>query len=278
MVCPNCNTEQVESFECVKCGIVFAKWSGHQVRARDREQAGWTRPAGRTTRVIRVLVGVVLVALAVLSYLNGAAMKAFGPYVALVLFAGGGLYLLVSVRERVSVLRFAVEAGLAAVIAGSMFLALPDVFSLGKPLYKSSIGALPSGEAIEFLRVARAQAVGLRAFLQASDLPDGAAAEALVKPISPEAVVRAFQAIPERDRPLAQAASARLQGLYPLFDPFLRRVAAEVPKGPAAWIPGAVLADLRQKVSGLLEDLDAADRKVSQAFADAAAAAAEPAR
>ena len=85
---------------------------------------------------------------------------------------------------------------------------------------------------------------------------------------------RAFAVIPERDRALAATVQSHLMPLFPMIDTFVKRVPAELPKGPAAWIPAAVLSELRMNLAIVIGDVSAAEARVENQNREAAAAAA----
>jgi hypothetical protein len=258
MLCPNCGAEQPESFECVRCGIIFAKFTGHRQReARAAaEGAGWRRPLGRVARLARALAGVALVALSVLMYLNGAALKSFGPYVALVSFAATGLYFLVSSKDAVGIGRFFLEAVATAAIGLAVYWSLPDAFLLDRPMYVSTARP-PSREVRLFLDEAEARVAGITAFLDLASVP-GDEADALVETLRPEKLVRAFAVVPEADREMVRPAMARLQAIQPLLDTLVRRFPEELPVGPARWVPMAVIVDLKTHLAQVAGQVQAA--------------------
>ena len=264
MICPNCGKEQVESFECVNCGVIFAKFQAHQSRPREREvHTGWSRPIGTASRVMRAAIGATAIGLAVLMYLNGHAIRSFGPYVALVLFAGSGLYYLLSVADRISLGRFAAEAVVTAVLSGALFVSLPDVFSLRKPMYASAKPP-PTREAQEFLDAVRAFTAGTERFLATTEVRDTDSAEALTRVISMEALRRTYATIPDRDRGVTQPVYVRFQGLLPLLDPLVRQFPAELPRGPAVWVPAAIASDIRHQLGRVNDDIDRAEAALRQ--------------
>jgi hypothetical protein len=251
MVCPNCGTEQTEAFECVRCGVIFAKYAEVQSRLREGRpprESSWLGPLGVPARVIRALAGAMCLVLATLMYFNGSALKAFGPYVAMVFFAGAGLYYLVSMLERMPTWRFAIEVAVTASVGAILFVSLPDVFSLGKPLYESTVFAPPASEVRAYLDAAGAQIVGVQKFLEAADVKATDDAVLLSEPLDDAPLSRAFARVPERDRDLVAPIHASMKGLRPLVDALLKQFPAELPKGPKQWVPMAVSLDLQRSL------------------------------
>jgi hypothetical protein len=198
--------------------------------------------------VIRALSGAMCLVLAALMYFNGNAIKSFGPYVAMVFFAGAGLYYLVSMLERMPTWRFAIEVAATASVGAILFVSLPDVFSLGKPLYESTVRATPASEVRAYLDAAGAQIVGIQKFLDASEVKASDDAVRLSQPLDDAPLSRAFARVPERDRDLVAAIHASLKGLRPLIDALLKRFPAELPKGPKQWVPMAVAIDMQRSL------------------------------
>ncbi|MBM4396189.1 MAG: hypothetical protein FJ087_10910 [Deltaproteobacteria bacterium] len=265
MICPNCAAEQPESFECVRCGVIFAKWAEHQAQVRAHDARAnvsvLTEPIGTTSRVIRTIAGVVLVALAFLMYLDGAATKAFGAYVALVFFAAAGLYLVVSLRDRIPFWRFAVEGAATLVMSASLFVALPDIFSLGRPLYEST--AVPaSGEAAAFVEASRTHLDAMSKFMEIKEFKDTDEAVAAARGLSEDALARLWSTIPERDRDIVAPIWYRLQGLKPLLAALVKQFPAELPKGPAMWVPAAIASEFRSNVARVQAEIEAADGRL----------------
>jgi hypothetical protein len=268
MLCPACGHEQPEAFECASCGIVFAKHAEHQARLRGGQGpavTGWRRPLGRTTRVVRSLAGLGALAIALLMYLNGSALRAFGPYVAMVLFGLAGLYLLVSFLERVTLGRLMVETLVLGLASAGLYVALPDVFSLRKPLYEGAIHeALPT-EARTFLGVARGHIAGIGRFLDARDVPTAGEGEALIKAFEVhEGLVPGFERLPGKDQALMQGVYLRLRALDPLLQNLSQRLRREIPSGPAAWLPAVLAADVRGQLARAAADLDGVEADVAR--------------
>lgn len=244
MVCPNCGAEQPESFECVKCGIIFAKYEEHQARVRDgqvpEEVLGWSRTIGPTARIGRISAGVAALVLAVIMFLNGTAARAFGPFIAFVFFAGAGLYFLISLREKMPVWRFAVESAVLASVSVVLFMSLPDVFSLGRPMYKSTVAVRPPSEVRIMVSASRERVLAIREFMNAKSLPNTEEAVALSKGLDVDPLDELFGTIPAVDRDLMHPVYARLAALRPLLGTLQKRFPTELPKGPASWVPAAV--------------------------------------
>lgn len=252
MVCPNCGAEQPESFECIHCGIVFAKYAAAKQRPREHTRSSWGRQLGTTTRIIRALVGLVCLFLAVLMYLNGTALKAFGPYIALVFFAAAGLYFLLSIFERIPTWRFAVEAAVTGVVGAMFFALLPDVFSLSKPLYESTITPSPTNEVRNYLNIVTAKIIGINKFLDTSEVPSVDDSVQLIAPLSLDQIREAFERVPEKDRDLIAAIHARILGLSPLLEALKKQAPVELPNGPRKWVPLGVSLDLQRNLEAIV--------------------------
>lgn len=268
MVCPACGHDQPEAFECANCGIVFAKHAEHVARLRDGmgpPTRGWHRPLGPSSRMVRFVAGIGALGIALLMYLNGAALRAFGPYVATVFFGLAGLYLLVSIRDKVTLGRLVIETAILGVASAILFVALPDVFSLRKSLYEDAIHEPMPAEARAFLGIARGYARGVTAFLDATEVPTPADAETLIRGIDTrEALVPGFERLPAKDQALLQASYLRLRSLAPLLESLADRLRQEVPRGPAAWMPAALAADVRSQLARAEADLLAAEADVAR--------------
>ncbi len=259
MTCPNCGAEQPESFECSRCGIVFARWEEHQARIREGRvptRSGWTRPLGTTARFARLVVGFVCLGLGILMFLSGRALREAGPLVAFAFFVAAGVYFLVSVRGRIPAWRFGVESLALAGVSAVFVLVLPDVFSLGRPMYRSTVTLRPPSPMRLVVEAARARVAGIRDFLSVREIPDTSRAVELSREIEADPVEAPYQALTETDRSLAYPAYARLAALRPILDALNRRLPRELPKGPAAWIPAAVIQDI-------LVALEAVEREVA---------------
>jgi hypothetical protein len=212
-----------------------------------------------------VLAGLGTLGIGLLMYLNGSALKAFGPYAAMVLFGLAGLYLLLSLRERVTLGRLIVETGVLAAMAAVVYVALPDVFSLRKPLYENAIHETAPAEARAFLGTARAYIANVAKFLETTEVPTAVDAESLIAGIDAQsALVPGFERVPEKDQALMQGAYLRLRSLAPLFASLSDRLRQEEPKGPAVWLPAALAADVRQNLVQSEKDLKAAETDVAR--------------
>lgn len=259
MICPNCGAEQPESFECSQCGIVFARWEEHQARIREGRvptRSGWTRPLGTTGRFGRLAAGFTCIGLAILLFLSGRALQAVGPFLAVAFFAAAGLYFLVSVRGRIPAWRFGVESLVLAGVSAVFVLVLPDVFSLGHPMYRSTVTPRPPSPVRRVVDAARARVAGIRNFLSVQEISDTARAVELSREIEEDPIEAPYQALVETDRVLAYPTYARLAALRPLLDTLNRRLPRELPKGPGAWVPAAVIQDV-------LAALEAAERDIA---------------
>lgn len=269
MVCPACGHQQAEAYECQQCGVIFAKWADHQSRRRETSQnlpvAGWRRPLGPSSRVVRLVAGLASLAIALLMYLNGAALRAFGPYVGLVFFGATGLYLLFSLRDRVTMGRLVVETAVLAVASGGLFAALPDVFSLRKPIYENAFREPLPEQARTFLAAARTYGDGVTRFLEAAEVPAPADADALMRGADAHLdLVPAFERMPDGDQSLLRPAYLRLRALDPLLEQLGQRLRKEMPAGPAAWLPAALAADVRSQLQKAAADLAAAEADVAR--------------
>jgi len=266
MVCPACGHEQPEGFECVRCGIVFAKWEEHRRRTggMPRNQ-GWRRPVGRSARWARLLVALLSLGLAVLMYLNGVALKSFGPFVALVFFVGAAAYLLVSVRERISFGRMVIETGVLAVASLVLYGALPEVFSLRKSLYPEAIHERPPDAAREFMGKATAYRDAALRFLEVEEVTDPRQAVALGLALDPATDLDpAFRAMPAEDQGLMRGVWMRLRALYPLFQQVTARMAAGGSDGPARLLPGPVVREVTAQLDRAAEELALAETEVAR--------------
>lgn len=269
MVCPACGHQQSEAYECQRCGVIFAKYAQHQARQRDDAPAepvrGWRRPLGPSSRVVRFVAGLASLAIALLMYLNGAALQAFGPYAGLVFFGATGLYLLVSLRDRVTMGRLVVETLVLALASGALFVALPDVFSLRKPMYENAFREPLPDQARAFLGVAKAYGDGVTRFLEAAEVPTAADAEALMQGADAhQDLVPAFDRMPDGDQSLLRPAYLRLRSLDPLLEQLGARLRQEMPLGPATWLPAALAKDVRAQLQKAAADLAAAEADVAR--------------
>ncbi|MBL6974438.1 MAG: hypothetical protein ISR64_01780 [Deltaproteobacteria bacterium] len=267
MICPNCGSEQPESFECVKCGIIFAKYEEHQARIRDglvpEEDIGWSRNIGPTARIGRIVAGVAALVLAVIMFLNGTAARAFGPFIAFVFFAGAGLYFLISLREKMPVWRFAVEAAAVASVSVVLFMSLPDVFSLGRPMYKSTVAVRPPSEVRIMLSSSRDRVLAIRQFMNAKALPNTEEAVALSKGLDVDRLDDLFQTIPTVDRDIMHPVYARLAALRPLLGTLQKRFPTELPKGPASWVPAAIADAVFTQLEMVEADIQVLERTLA---------------
>lgn len=276
MVCPACGHEQPEGFECIRCGIVFAKWEEHRRRTVEmRQSRGWNRPLGRAARWSRLAVALASLGLCVLMYLNGVALKSFGPFVALVFFLGAAVYLLVSLRERISAVRMMVETGLLAVAALALYGMLPEVFSLQKPLYPEAIHEPPPDAARDFLGKAAALRDAARRFLETEEVTDAREAAALRLSLDPATNLDpAFRAMPPTHQALMRGVWMRLRALYPLFEQVGSRMGGDHHDGPARLLPEPVVREVLAQLDRVTEELAIAEAEVSrleQAFREGTA-------
>ncbi|HOU53535.1 MAG TPA: hypothetical protein PLQ97_06370 [Myxococcota bacterium] len=276
MVCPACGHEQPEGFECIRCGIVFAKWEEHRRRTAGMPRnRGWSRPLGRTARWSRALVALLVLGLGVLMYLDGVALKSFGPFVALVFFVGTAAYLLVTFRERLSFGRMAIETGVLALAALVLYGTLPEVFSLQKPLYPEAIRELPPDAAREFLGKALAYRDAARRFLETEEVADARQAAELRLALDPAADLDpAFRAMPSGDQALMRGAWMRLRALHPLIEQVGARMGPGSLDGPARLLPGAVLSEVSGQLDRATEELAVAEAEIArreQVFREAGA-------
>lgn len=258
MTCPNCGAEQPESFECSQCGIVFARWEEHQARIREGRvptRSGWSRPLGTTARFGRLAVGFACIGLAVLMVLSGQAIRAVGPLVAFAFFGASGVYFLVSVRGRIPVWRFGVESLALAGVSAVFVLVLPDVFSLGRPMYQSTVTLRTPSPVRLVVDAARTRVAQIREFLSLTDISDTSQAVEWSRRIESDPIEAPYQALVETDRQLAYPVFARLAGLRPLLDTLNRRFPRELPKGPGAWVPSAVTHDVLAVLDRVERDL-----------------------
>lgn len=267
MNCPNCGAEQPESFECIQCGIVFAKFA--EVHERQRETLsenprGLAAPLGRVGRIVRGLAGVTCLVLAVLMGMNGTALNAFGPYVAMILFGGAGLYFLVSIMERMKVRRFVVEGALVAASGVIVLLSLPEVFSLDQPIYKSTIDAPLPREGRIFVQEARARMDAIRTFLGASEIGTPREAVAMTEFLGHRGLTQAFMRLPRDDQPAAQEIHLRLHSLNPLMETLANRAPNEIPLGPAVWLPESVSRDVFALLNRLDRELQAMEAELNR--------------
>jgi len=263
MVCPACGHEQPEGFECIRCGIVFAKWEDHRRRTAGMQRTkGWSRPLGRAARWSRVLVALLSLGLGVLMYLNGVALKSFGPFVALVLFLGAAAYLLVTFRERISFGRMAIETGALAVASLVIFATLPEV-SLQKPLYPEAIHEPPPDAAREFLDKALAYRDAARRFLETEEMANATQAAAMRLSLDPATELDpAFRAMPPGDQAMMRGAWMGLRALHPLFEQVGARMGAG--DGPARLLPGPVAKEVAARLDRAAEELAVAEAEIAR--------------
>ena len=226
---------------------------------------GWRRSLGVPSRAVRSLAGLGALGMAVLMYLNGSALRAFGPYVAMVLFGLAGLYLLVSFLERITLGRLVVETLVLGLASAGLFVALPDVFSLGKPLYENAIHETLPAEARGYLGVARGHVAAIGRFLDTDEVPSPVEGEALIKGLDArEAFVPGFERLPPKDQGLFQGPYLRLRALDPLLENLSDRFRREIPKGPAAWLPAVLTSDVRSQLARASAELDKAEVDVAR--------------
>lgn len=262
MTCPNCGAEQPESFECARCGIVFARWEEHQARIREGRiptRSRWGRPLGLTARFGRMVVGFSCIGLAILLFLSGQAIGAVGPFMAVVFFAAAGLYFLVS-GGRIPLWRFGVESLVLALVSGALVAWLPDVFSLGRPMYRSTIDYRAPSPMRLLVEAARTRATHIRDFLSIREFPDTEEAVEWSRRIESDPVEGAYQAVSELDRALVHPVYARLAALRPLLISLNRRLPSQLPKGPASWVPAAVTQDVLNVLDALERDISNLER------------------
>lgn len=259
MVCPNCGAEQPESFECSQCGIVFARWEEHRARIREGRRparSAWTRPLGATSLFGRLATGFACFGLAILMFLSGQALKAVGPFLAFAFFVAAGLYLIASIRQRIPAWRFGVESLVLAGTSAVFALVLPDVFSLGHPMYRSTVSVQPTSPLRPFVEAARTRVADIKEFLSLQEIGETALAVEWSRRMESDPIEAPFQALGEADRTLAYPLYARLATLRPLLDTLNRRLPRELPKGPGAWLPAAVTRDV-------LTVLESAERDIA---------------
>ena len=260
MICPSCGAEQPESFECVKCGIIFAKYEEHQARVRDGSVTlkvnRWDQSIGPTVRIGRIAAGLAALCVAVIMFLNGAVAKAFGPFVAFVFFAGAGIYFLISLKERIRVRRFCIEAVGLVVASVVLYLSLPDVFSLGTPIYESTVAARPPSEAKVLLNASEMRLNAIRTFMNTKTIKDTEEAVKLSKDLEVDPLDALFASVPAVDQDLMHPVYARLAALRPLLGTLQNRFPNELPDGPAVWLPGAVADSVHAQLDLVEADIE----------------------
>lgn len=259
MICPNCGTEQPESFECIRCGIVFARFEEHLARQRDkraRSRSQWKRPIGLTARCGRLAVGFACVGLAIVLFLSGKVLAAKGPLVAVVFFGVAGLYFILTVGSRIVMWRFAAESLLLAVCAGAIALLLPDVFSLSRPMYHSTSEILEQRPLAIFLERARARISDIREFLSVTEFQETDLAVEISRKIANDPSETAYKNLSGVDATLAHPVHARLASLKPLLNALNHRLPSELPKGPASFVPQPVISEVMVVLDNVLREIE----------------------
>jgi len=266
MVCPNCGTEQPESFECRRCGIVFARWEEHQARQREGRpsaRSSWTRPLGLSAKVGRLAVGFACLGIAILMFLSGRALNASGPFVAFAFFALAGAYFILTIRGRIAAWRFGVEALVLAAVSATFVFMLPDVFSPARPIYQSTANVHPASPTDAFLEAARTRIAQVRRFLGTKEFRDTEEAVALSQEVENDPIEPAFLSMPRNQQDLVYPLYLRLQALRPVLRTLNHRLPQELPAGPARWVPAAVSEEMERSLQAAEQEMAALERGLS---------------
>lgn len=197
-------------------------------------------------------------------YLSGTALKAVGPFGASLFYMGSGIYFVWTVRYRIALWRFVLEGLLLGVASAGIYVGLPDVFSLTKPMYKSSGMVVVKTPSDTFLEAARERIAQVRTFLGTERFEDTEAAVLMVREIERDPTEAAYNALSEVEKGRLYPIYGRLASLRPILSAVGKRVPSELPKGPKAFVPEAVSADvlrILETVEGEVERAKAIQRE-----------------
>ncbi|MBM4387186.1 MAG: hypothetical protein FJ088_05570 [Deltaproteobacteria bacterium] len=184
---------------------------------------------------MRLAAAAVCFALAGLMYVNGTAFKEFQSFIILVFYGGAGLYIVSSFKDSVTIKRFAVESILLVAVSLMLLLLFPDIFSLEKQIYQSTIPAPVSRERAVFLDEAKKYCEDVALFMNMEKIENPAIVENLVITTDRGRIKKAFYSIPERERDELLPVYAGINNTHNLFEIILQKQPEYRDQGPKVW-------------------------------------------